>query len=505
MHDEHHDRHPPRPMVLVGMVWLVVLILSVYGVTDVRDEADKSEALQEQGWLQGLFAGVVSGTDALGLDALRAALGALRERVNAPYTVLQVEDVVEPEPPPPDRVAEADAGAAPADPDALPHQGPPRVRRVLVVGASSIQFAIGTELEHRVPTYEGVKVKRFGQLATGLARPDFMNWPEKLETLAKAFKPDLVIANYGGNDAQGIIVDGDKVPYGSTPEWEAAYRAKVTELVDISEAHGATLVLLGMPNMRSGEFAAKMRHLNVLQAQAVEAGGGLFVPTYAMASTPDGAYRKTIEHLGKRGLMRTSDGVHYTKLGAAFVVEQVMQAVERRYRLVPEDATLAVAEGHRFESAVAGRWVPYVAFVPRSAAQAPVPAAVLLPDPAEDWPTWPHYPHRALQRLAEALGQVLVVPDDALTGALDAPVLAELVRDVEAQLPVTEVATVAGAGAGASAAAAFAAAQPDRGSRLVLFGAPEVSEAGASARRRADGAWPAALEPALAPAAPATP
>ncbi|MCA9552591.1 MAG: DUF459 domain-containing protein [Myxococcales bacterium] len=499
MHDEHHDRHPPRPLVLVAMVWLVVLVLSFYGAADVRDEADKNEALQEQGWLQSALAELVSAEDAVGVGALKAKLGAVREDVNAPYTVLVAEDEAPDEP---IEVATPDAGAGPVDPEALPHQGPPNIRRVLVVGASSIQFAIGTELEHRIPTYAGVKVKRFGQLATGLSRPDFMDWPKKVEGLAKPFKPDLVIANYGGNDAQGILVDGVKVAYGDTPEWEAAYMAKVKEIVDISRRHGAATVFIGMPNMRSADFAAKMRHLNVLQARAVESEGGLFVPTYAMSSTKKGAYRKTIEYRGKRGLMRTSDGVHYQKLGAAFVVEQVLQAVERRYRLVHEDATLAVAEGHRFESRAAGRWVGYVAFVPRSGAKSP--AALLLPDPAEDWPTWPNYPHRELQRLAEKLGRVLVVPDDALTGAFgDDPqaLLTELVRDVELNLPVTEVDVVAGAGAGADTAAAFAAAHPELGGTLALFGAETTAPGGWTARA-GSGAWPQGLEPVLAPAAP---
>jgi hypothetical protein len=466
VHDEHHDRHPPRPLTLVGMVWGVILLLSLYGVGDVRDEVDKTEGLEEQAWLQTALTRVQSVADAAGLAGLKGKLGALREGLNAPYTVLVAEELAETPEPLPEAAGGQDAGVAPADPEALPHQGPPTIRRVLVVGASSIQFAMGTELEARIPTYVGVKVKRFGQLATGLARPDFFDWPEKVESLVKPFRPDLVIANYGGNDAQGILVEGRKVPYAEGPEWEAAYLAKVGEIVDIGRRHGAPTVFIGMPNMRSADFATKMRHLNVLQRRAVEAGGGLFVPTYDMASLEDGSYRKTIEYQGKRGLMRTSDGVHYTPLGAAYVVEEVLQAVERRYRLVHPDPTLAVAEGHRFESKVAGRWVEYVAFVPRAPAEGGHPATLLLPDPEARWSTWPKYPHRALQRAAEREGRVLVVPEDALTGAWGGDVqavLTELLGDVEANLPVSRVDGVVGKGRGAEIAGGFVAGHPGLG------------------------------------------
>lgn len=472
-----------RPGLLLAMVWGVVFGLTMYGPDVVQDAADKSEALQKQDGLRALLDGVAAIGQAVGLPSLRQGLGRLREKVNASYTVLVYEEPEGPAEPVPPVVAPPPAAA---DVHAPTHLYPLSPRRVLVIGASSIQFAIGVELERRMPTYQGVKVKRFGRLATGLSRPDFFDWPAKFEALATAFKPDLVIANFGGNGAQAIRVDGEKVEYPGRP-WDEAYAAKVREMVNIAQAHGAQIVFMGMPVMRSAQFSAKMRDINRVQARVCAQTGALFIPTYDMAAMPDGSYRSSLKYRGKRGLMRTSDGVHYSKLGAAFVVEQVLQQVERRYRLTPSEPELARAEGHAFVSRVNSSTVAYVAYLPRAASpEARKPALLVLPDAADDWGTWPNFPHRALQAAAEAQGLAVIVLRDPqgpdwLQGvdpfgqdALQGSVMGELLDDVKLHLPISDVVGLSGAGPGATTLVALSQRQPQRFQSLSLFGAVEA-------------------------------
>ncbi len=438
---------PALPIVLT--LWGLILLLSLYQAKAVRDEIDKSELLRDQAWLREGVTAAMRFADAIGVSKVRAHLGELRTAVNAPYTVL-----VSTESPDGDGGDGLEAIELPSD---MAHTTGRRPRRVLIIGASSIQFAIGVELEKLLPrAYDQVKVKRYGQLATGLSRPDFMNWPEKLHSLAKPFKPDLIICNFGGNDAQPIP-DGEyeRVEYG-TAEWDDKYAERVTEIIDIGKEYGADTVMIGMPIMRSPAFSKKMRRLNRVMKAATEKAGMLFVPTYNMASTPEGEYRTTIKFKGKRGLMRTSDGVHYTRLGARFVIEQVMQHVERRYRLEPKSKKQASAQRHGFESPTSnGKKIWYTAYVPQGLT-APRPAVVLLPD-ADEWGTWPNFPHRRLQTWAQALQVVLVVPENAHETAYVGPYAAilrdELPHDLKQHLPVASVA-YAGAGRGALSALA---------------------------------------------------
>ena len=450
---------PAAPVVIT--LWVLLLVLSVYQAKSIRDEIDKNDFLRQQTWLRDAVTEIMRVSDSIGFADVRTALGGVRQKINAPYTVLEA--------PEPDSEPGSNGNVATAEnPKEARHVRPLRPRRVLVIGASSIQFAVGVDLEKRFPRdYEGVKVKRFGQLATGLTRPDFMNWPDKLRTLAKSFKPDLVLCNFGGNDAQAIPVgDYGNVAYESK-EWDAKYGERVTEMIDIAKEHGAETVMIGMPIMRSPKFSQKMRRLNRAMKAATEAAGMLFISTYEKASTPKGKYRTEVSVGRRRGLMRTSDGVHYTKLGATYVMDHVMKEVERRYHFVHKDAKLGVAQRHGFESKAMGSMVWYTAYVPRKL-QARRPAVVILPDSKDDWAEWPRFPHTSLQRWAERRQVVLIVPegaqDIAYVGKLASILRDELPRDLKRHLPVDSVAY---AGSGRGALSALAAGQRSPG--LLLY------------------------------------
>ena len=449
---------PARPVVIA--LWVLILLLSVYQAEAIRDEVEKNEFLRDQKWLQQAITSVMQAGDAIGIGTMQKALGELRTKVNAPYTVLVADDTVETD-------GDDKTDGEPAEPEQMRHRTARRPRRVLVIGASSIQFAIGIELEKGLPRdYANLKIRRFGQLATGLTRPDFMNWPEKLRSLAKTFKPDLVICNFGGNDAQPVPVGKyGRVEYG-TPEWDKKYGERVTEMIEIAREHGADTVMIGMPVMRSPKFSKKMRRLNRVMKAVTEAAGMLFVSTYEKASTADGAYRTEIQFRGKRGLMRTSDGVHYTRLGARFVIEQVMQEVERRYRFEPSDTDLAPAQRHGFDSPTQQKTVWYTAYVP-SNLKVRRPAVVLLPN-GDDWSEWPRHPHRRLQDWAQRRQVILIVPEDADRTAYVGPAAKvlrdELPVDLRRHLPVSEV-SFAGSGRGGLSALAVGA----RSAGLLLY------------------------------------
>lgn len=393
----------PRPLSFLVVLWAVVLLLSFYGAGVLQTDAEGNEALAEQGWLQSGLSEWTALSEASGMGAVAGALNSLRERVNAPYLVFKSEE----EAPAPPAQTEEPAPAQKTE-DGLSEQVAKRKLRVLVIGASSIQFAVGVRLERMMGSYyEGVKVKRFGKLATGLSRPDFMNWPKKLRTLAAEFHPDLVICNFGGNDAQPIKLSGGKKAHYGKKSWDKAYAEKVTEIIDIAREYGADTVMLGMPIMRSGKFSRKMRHLNRVMKAATEAAGGQFVDTWVMASTPSGKYRKKLSWYGKKGLMRTADGVHYRMLGARYVVDHSMRQVERRFTLVPVGK--GVAE-HRWYTGAGGQRFGAVLYHPNQG-EGPWPTVVVFPKESGGWDAWDRHPHRPLQRFVQKTGQAVLLPD----------------------------------------------------------------------------------------------
>lgn len=402
---------------MVLSLWGVSLVLALFQLTAIEDwlEDKLPEATQSriEPWMHALKAAGILRPVTLASEQLAA----LREVVNAPVTVLQA----------PDRVAStsgAGAGAANSSPSKTPSKaqmGPPRPkaqatrvvrapakRRVLVVGASSIQFSIGVNFERLLKRYEGVSVRRFGKLATGLSRPDFLNWPKTLSDLVTRFQPDLVIANFGGNDAQGITLeDGRKIHYGK-PGWDDAYKARIVEMIDIVKRGGADWVMLGMPIMRSKKFSAKMAHLNILQKEATEAEGQLFLSTWEMSSTASGEYKSSLDWQGKKALMRTSDGVHYTNHGGDFVVQSLLGQIERWVELRRSAPESGYVQPRALQSAGSKRY-GYLLYTPKRPPKGP---AVMFFGPSTwDGADFRKDPHEALLALAEAQQRVIWRPE----------------------------------------------------------------------------------------------
>ena len=62
------------------------------------------------------------------------------------------------------------------------------------------------------------------------------DYPEQMTKVRERvgeFHPDLVLMNFGGNDAQGMVLAGGDVAKYGTSRWEASYRERVRDVVSI--------------------------------------------------------------------------------------------------------------------------------------------------------------------------------------------------------------------------------------------------------------------------------
>ena len=51
------------------------------------------------------------------------------------------------------------------------------------------------------------------KVSSGLARPDFFNWPVELEQKLPEVDPDIVVVTFGGNDSQGLSLPQDELEF----------------------------------------------------------------------------------------------------------------------------------------------------------------------------------------------------------------------------------------------------------------------------------------------------
>src|SRR5688572_7891924 len=236
------------PRALLLGLWVLLAFLTLWRAEDVRDFLGEDD---RTAWASGAAEEVAafadrSGVSAMrdGADSVRAALYGVDEP--APVHAVQLVATAAPDP-----VVHTSTRASTRPPA---HDIAVRPKRVLLIGASSMQFAIGQAFEQQLTAYEGLEVRRVAKVSTGLSRPDEFNWPAKLEELLAEHRPDLVIVNFGGNDAQNIPLPNRQRAEFGKPAWDDLYGARVAEFVARIRASGAQAVMIGMPIMRSPDF-----------------------------------------------------------------------------------------------------------------------------------------------------------------------------------------------------------------------------------------------------------
>ncbi len=266
-------------------------------------------------------------------DAVEQALG--RDPDEAPGGGI----VVPPEPIP---SAPPGGGGGPGDGGEVHTRGPIRKPtgtnklRVAVIG-DSLAAGLGVYLE-RVLKPSLVRVSRQGRISTGLARPDYFNWPAALSEIVDNFRPDLVVVMLGENDNQALRDAGgrEQTPVG-TFDWPAAYGERVQEFMTLATSRGARVVWVGLPIVRDqGRWAIVERQNDVFDDSAAVVDDVTFLDTWEMfAATDGGGYTAYYRDGDNVELIRESDGLHFNATGYELLARAVLDAAEEEFELTP--------------------------------------------------------------------------------------------------------------------------------------------------------------------------
>ena len=120
------------------------------------------------------------------------------------------------------------------------------------------------------------------KVSSGLARPDFFDWPAEIDRKLPEVNPDIVVATFGGNDAQGLAVEnGDFIigdPISNEAEWTAEYQQRVGAVMDQLLEGGRTLIWVGIPNDDNLEVTARMTIQDQATTDPCAEGNGDHVP-----------------------------------------------------------------------------------------------------------------------------------------------------------------------------------------------------------------------------------
>lgn len=175
--------------------------------------------------------------------------------------------------------------------------------------------------------------------SSGLARPDFFDWPSHMREIVPQVNPDIVVVTFGGNDAQGLrnidkswAVDHAPASGGDDADWKAEYGKRVGAVMDYLTEGNRTLVWVGIPNDDSAEVTARMKVQDeVVRAEVAKRPEKVaFIDTWERFSGRNGGWAEYVidPRDGEGKDVRADDGFHLNTTGAEILALDIAEAVK---------------------------------------------------------------------------------------------------------------------------------------------------------------------------------
>jgi uncharacterized protein len=202
------------------------------------------------------------------------------------------------------------------------------------VGGDSLTSEFGPALADRLARTRRAGAEVEFRFSSGLARPDFFDWPARLSEIVAEQDPDVFVVMFGANDGQNIAVRGQVLEFNSTA-WRREYTRRVSAVIDVLSGDGRQLYWVGQPIARAADFDAKMQVLNEIYAEQADGRDGVtYVDTRPLFAGPDGAYAAYLpDDNGQSMLMRQQDGIHLTRAGGERLTSVIVSSLNKRWPL----------------------------------------------------------------------------------------------------------------------------------------------------------------------------
>ena len=337
---------PPRPSVRArveegqvrrpaGGAWLTILVACLAGLLFNADGAAHIADTQPLGWQRDTARAAVAPfrvvSRALRLNRPRAWLASA---VGAPDLRRAGED---PEPTPPPTTVPPGATTTTQPPITVRTPTADDPLRVYLTGDSFLAD-VGRGLSATIGKDERWEATTDAKPGTGLSRPEIIDWPKRIRSRLPN-DAEVVVLGFGGNDAQDMLADGERVKVGE-PEWEAEYQARIGQVLDVVERPGRTIVWVGMPAATPKNMEKARPAMNrAAQAEVENRPGARFLDTAGTLSGGDGEYKDFLPIDGKPTRVRAADGFHLSPAGATLLGRSLVRLIATVWPIDPPPST----------------------------------------------------------------------------------------------------------------------------------------------------------------------
>ena len=228
-------------------------------------------------------------------------------------------------------VAASSIETTPIDPSIQPTTVVPPMTEPYVPFPVAVSISDSTlQLPNQAVPLQGYSWSYNSRPSSGLARPDFFDWPATVEAVLPPLPAAApIVVALGSNDAQELSnVDGTVVGF-DDPQWPIEYGRRVGALMDQILASGHPLVWVGVADSRSAELSNGLSRVrDATMAAAVTRPAVRYVDAWVIFA-PDGVYTPTIDIDGVRTQVRSPvDDFHFNQAGldvlGAAIAEQLV-------------------------------------------------------------------------------------------------------------------------------------------------------------------------------------
>lgn len=211
------------------------------------------------------------------------------------------------------------------DPAALRQPSPSRRLRIAVIG-DSLADGVGDAIERKLTT-RLTHVLTLGRIATGLSRSDYFDWVAATRKVSERYRPDVIVVMVGGNDKQSVVFPGGRIVMSGDPGWGAAYRQRVSQLIE--EAKPSNVIWVGLPPVRDrGESRLFVDYNRIYGSEVDNYRKGAFLDIWDTFADKDGRYRAYGRGPGgDPQLLRAGDGEHFTAAGYDLIAIEAVEVM----------------------------------------------------------------------------------------------------------------------------------------------------------------------------------